>query len=290
MASPEGRSRGEVEEVKGSWRPQEDEKLTNAVGIHGPRNWPLISRSVPGRSSRSCRLRWCNHLSPDMAHNPFTAEENETIVREHREHGNKWSVIARSLKGRSDNAIKNHWNSALRRKHRSRSAGDAAAGDRISGDRFDEGLSLSSQNPSMSEFCGSNRNSHPTAAPAPADQIRAMKRRTDSNDVGSQVGPLTLRLFPFVPDANPSPSAAVAEPAAPSPINAEYRSVIQETVRREVDSYLNELERRGMILMLPGPEGAQKAALMKIGMAMVDYWREENPSSESECNPKSVNQ
>ncbi|KAJ8428209.1 hypothetical protein Cgig2_016793 [Carnegiea gigantea] len=102
---------------KGPWKGEEDVKILGYISKNGTGNWTSAPRKAGlKRCGKSCRLRWTNYLRPDLKHESFTPEEEELIIKLHAAIGSRWTIIAQQLPGRSDNDIKNHWNTKLKKK------------------------------------------------------------------------------------------------------------------------------------------------------------------------------
>eukprot|EP01006_Ploeotia_vitrea_P021908 TRINITY_DN54315_c0_g1_i1.p1 TRINITY_DN54315_c0_g1~~TRINITY_DN54315_c0_g1_i1.p1 ORF type:complete len:379 (+),score=36.03 TRINITY_DN54315_c0_g1_i1:95-1138(+) len=102
--------------VKGCWTKEEDDKLVQLVQIMGPKCWNQIATQLPGRLGKQCRERYINHLDPKVCKDKWGADEDKTILEAHKLYGNQWSKIARLLpRARTANAVKNHYNSSLRK-------------------------------------------------------------------------------------------------------------------------------------------------------------------------------
>ncbi|GAB4853179.1 hypothetical protein Ancab_017366 [Ancistrocladus abbreviatus] len=106
---------------KGAWTKEEDDRLIAYIKAHGEGCWRSLPKAAGLlRCGKSCRLRWINYLRPDLKRGNFTEEEDQLIIKLHSLLGNKWSLIAGRLPGRTDNEIKNYWNTHIKRKLLSR--------------------------------------------------------------------------------------------------------------------------------------------------------------------------
>nr|QSD99690.1 MYB family transcription factor [Melilotus albus] len=102
---------------KGPWTTEEDKLLIEYVKQHGEGRWNSVARLAGlRRNGKSCRLRWVNYLRPDLKKGQITPQEESIILELHARWGNRWSTIARSLPGRTDNEIKNYWRTHFKKK------------------------------------------------------------------------------------------------------------------------------------------------------------------------------
>lgn len=110
------------------WMAQEDKVITELVALYGKKAWSLIASELnkaihagkPVRLSKQCRERWLNHLDPYLKKGNWTADEDLFILERRQQLGNRWSEISRYLMGRNENAVKNRWNSLVKRAEKER--------------------------------------------------------------------------------------------------------------------------------------------------------------------------
>ncbi|XP_021280306.1 transcription factor MYB46 [Herrania umbratica] len=126
---------------KGLWSPEEDEKLMKYMLTNGQGCWSDIARNAGlQRCGKSCRLRWINYLRPDLKRGAFSPQEEELIIHLHSILGNRWSQIAARLPGRTDNEIKNFWNSTLKKRLKNNTSTSSSPNNSDSSEPRDHGV------------------------------------------------------------------------------------------------------------------------------------------------------
>lgn len=102
--------------IKGSWTREEDEIIIDFVSKNGDKDWAKLALLLKGRTGKQCRERFKNHLDPNVAKNSWTEEEDNKLIELHAKFGNSWTKISHYFEGRTDNCIKNRWNSTLKKR------------------------------------------------------------------------------------------------------------------------------------------------------------------------------
>lgn len=117
------------EMASASWSKEEDAKLTSLVLANGAKDWTKIANQLPGRIGKQCRERWHHHLNPNVIKKKWTLEEDTRIVRLYFKYKTRWSEIARHVEGRTDNQIKNRFNSNLKKRLQDKEFKDLVAAE-----------------------------------------------------------------------------------------------------------------------------------------------------------------
>ena len=173
--------------VKGPWTKDEDKIIIDCIKL-GVTKWSEIAERIPGRIGKQCRERWFNHLDPRIKKGAWSEEEDKILIESQNKMGNRWCEIAKLLPGRSENAVKNRWNSAMRRKFQAKQAlvdgninpPSPAKRRNRSKNKKDAGSSLNPNKGKNSEKSKSSKSSKSTKTPRkPRKSSKKSKQKSD---------------------------------------------------------------------------------------------------------------
>ncbi|CAL9182413.1 unnamed protein product [Musa hybrid cultivar] len=214
---------------KGSWSATEDKILTDYVKAHGEGRWGKLPKSAGlNRCPRSCRLRWLNYLRPDIKRGNISHEEEDLIIRLHNLLGNRWSLIAGRLPGRTDNEIKNYWNTVLRKKVKAYSVGSKKI---MHSDKDEDGSSKSQEKVICPEFENST-SCNDASVSSQHDDKNICKKESKKSVVSGEIHLDTYFLGPE--DCDPVMASVIEESCTKHPLDIDFSEIFGDNLQKDM--------------------------------------------------------
>ncbi|CAN6279342.1 unnamed protein product [Urochloa humidicola] len=260
---------------KGLWSPEEDQKLRDYILRHGHGCWSALpAKAGLHRNGKSCRLRWINYLRPGLKHGMFSPEEEETVMSLHATLGNKWSRIARHLPGRTDNEVKNYWNSYLKKRVEGNKGPSTPVTATSSGADSEDSQCAKPGDGAAATAAGSSR---------PADSGSSEPREASSADSSCLTGPPAAACRPHAPVAAPKVMFADwldmdmdciggGGPAVAAAPGLDAAGVVVVGAGDRDQKHQHQVMSQGSVQQVDGPSGAEVSLMNGFGGSGGSCW------------------